>query len=117
VSKPKYQLNKGPTTKCPHCGGGTEIRTSREIDTLIRDVYFMCRDHDCGHQFVAQLTIKHSIVASNRPRVGLNLPMFEPNTPPKPANDDAVLVTPGVPANDVDDGDDGDADTTMTTPG
>jgi len=114
MKTPKYQLNKGPTTKCPHCGSGTEIRTSREIDTLIRDVYFMCRDVDCGHQFVAQLTIKHSIVASNRPRAGLNLPMYEANTPPKPANDDAVRIAPGLPANDVADA---DANTTMTTPG
>lgn len=99
----KYQLNRGAQMKCPHCGSNTTIRTSREIDTLSRDVYYDCRNAiDCGHQFVGQLTIKHSIVASQTPRAGLVLAVRPPVSPPKPANDDTVPAKRGVPANDTD---------------
>jgi DNA-directed RNA polymerase subunit RPC12/RpoP len=124
VTKPKkYQLNKGPVVKCPHCGSGTEIRSSREIDTLSRDVYYMCRDLDCGHQFVGQLTIKHSIVPSATPRAGVALPVYAqvPATAsrpaPLPANDDTVPTPIGVPANDDSDDTAAAGDTIMTTPG
>lgn len=114
----KYQLNRGAQTKCPHCGSNCQIRTSREIDTLSRDVYFMCRDVECGHQFVAQMTIKHSIVASRTPRAGLMLPLILPAPAlPKPANDDTAPGHRGVPANDDEGGDPAASDAIMTTPG
>ena len=103
---------------CPHCESRAEIRSSREIAPLMRDLYYRCINDDCGHYFVAQLAIKHSIVASRIANPAVRLKVIEtPSTLPLPANDDVPIATPAAPANDDQDGDHAASDAIMTTPG
>ena len=83
-------IDKGPNVLCPHCQSKTTIRGSREIAPLMRDIYYRCRDDlGCGHTFVAQLVVTHTIVASERPNPSVVLPFYvAPQARPRPANDD-----------------------------
>lgn len=94
-------IDKGPKVLCPHCHSKTAIRGSRETGPLIRDIYYRCRNEmSCGHTFVCQLVVSHTIVPSARPNPAIVLPMYvPPQAKPKPANDDTV---PPTPANDED---------------
>lgn len=92
-------IEKGPNVSCPHCKGKATIRGSREIAPLMRDIYYRCRDDlSCGHVFVAQLVISHTITPSARPNPSIVLPSYVvPQAKPKPANENAPI-----PANDQD---------------
>jgi hypothetical protein len=88
----------------------------------MRDLYYRCINDDCGHFFVAQLVIKHSIAPSRipNPRVVLAV-IATPATLPLPANDDVPALpgrsSPPQPANDDPGRDPAASDTVMTAPG
>lgn len=89
-----------PSIDCPHCGARALVRTSEAVTDLVRDVRLRCTNDDCGHIFVAQLSIVRTIVPSIRPNPAVLLPIANPNLValrPKPANDDTRT-----PANDTD---------------
>lgn len=87
---------KHVTIACPHCQGNCGISSSRGQTPLIRDIYYGCKNIECGHTFKAQLEIVQTISPSSNPDPRLRIPMAPPpvfkNRPLKPANDDAPLI-------------------------
>ena len=73
-------------TKCPHCRAQAKVRSSKVITPLYKELRFQCSDMECGHTFVASLTIDRTIVASARPNPTIRLPVGNPR-PTTPAND------------------------------
>ena len=65
------------TIVCPHCAGRCRTVTSRQLSTLVREIYFDCMNVDCGHRFVAQLGIVRTLVPSLMPSQGVSLPIVE----------------------------------------
>ncbi len=58
---------------------------------MVREIRLECTDGDCGHSFVAQLSVIRTIRPSRTPREGVKLPFANPNLvgpDSKPANDD-----------------------------
>ena len=78
------------TIRCPHCGSKVRTLTSRQLSTLVREIYFDCLDIiDCGHRFVAQLGIARTVVPSLKPAAGVSLPIVA-----RRPNDIVVQGTP-----------------------
>lgn len=65
------------TIACPHCQSRMRTITSRQLSTLVRDIYFDCMNVDCGHRCVAQLGIVRTLVASLIPNAQVSLPIVE----------------------------------------
>ncbi|OHC96407.1 MAG: hypothetical protein A2792_00225 [Sphingomonadales bacterium RIFCSPHIGHO2_01_FULL_65_20] len=59
--------------KCPACRGRSVIRDSEEVTPLVRDLYFICMNVDCGHTWKAQLGFVYSLSPSAIPH-DLDLP-------------------------------------------
>jgi predicted RNA-binding Zn-ribbon protein involved in translation (DUF1610 family) len=98
--KPPTAKNRIPSIHCPHCGARSLVRTSEQLTPLVRELRYRCDDDDCGHTFVAQLSVIRTIRPSAKPRPGIHLPIGNPAlgcTRPRHANDDARE-----PANDAD---------------
>lgn len=78
---------------CPHCQSSCGISSSRGQTPLIRDIYYACKNVECGHTFLAQLVIVKTISPSSNPDPRLRIPIAPPpifkNRPLRPANDDA----------------------------
>jgi hypothetical protein len=51
--------------------------TSRQLSTLVREIYFDCMNVDCGHRCVAQLGIVRTLVPSLIPNAQVSLPIVE----------------------------------------
>jgi hypothetical protein len=82
---------------CPHCSSQCGLRTSRVQSDISRELYYACRNVECGHTFKAQLAIICTLSPSSDPRPGINLPIAAVRLRRRPgaANDDKP-----VPAND-----------------
>lgn len=65
------------TIACPHCQSRMRTITSRQLSTLVRDIYFDCMNVDCGHRCVAQLGIVRTLVPSLIPNAQVSLPIVE----------------------------------------
>lgn len=63
--------------KCPHCKGKTNLRTSHEVNALMRELMFICLDPECGHTFVAYLEAARTLSPSAMPDPLVYLPMSE----------------------------------------
>lgn len=74
-------------TKCPHCRAPAKVRSSKELTPLFKELRLQCTDLECGHTFVASLTIDRTIAPSARPNPSIRLPIGHPR-PTTPANDD-----------------------------
>jgi hypothetical protein len=90
------------TIACPHCRSRMRTITSRQLSTLVREIYFDCMNVDCGHRCVAQLGIVRTLVPSLIPDGQVSLPIVERRandillpTTTQPAAGDA----PAAPAN------------------
>ena len=71
---------------CPHCDNPAQVRTSRSVTPLFREIYFQCDDFiECGHTFKASLSVMSTLNPSRRPRPGIRIPIGDVR---KPANDD-----------------------------
>ncbi len=66
----EYRLS---SIRCPHCDTGARIRSSRQITRTYREIYLQCDNMECGHTFVADLTIVRTIAPSATPRADVNL--------------------------------------------
>lgn len=75
------------TIACPHCQSRMRTITSRQLSTLVREIYFDCMNVDCSHRCVAQLGIVRTLVPSLIPNAQVSLPIVE-----RRAND--IVVTP-----------------------
>ncbi len=71
---------------CPHCDALAKVRDSVRITPLVKELRYQCSNFDCGHTFVATLSIVRTIVQSARPRASVKLPIGQPR-PRTPAND------------------------------
>ncbi|MFS1526251.1 ogr/Delta-like zinc finger family protein [Microbulbifer sp. 2304DJ12-6] len=60
---------------CPHCGAKARARTSQQITPLYREIYFQCTDVECGHTYVAALSVLHSLSLSAKPNPEVNIPL------------------------------------------
>ncbi|WP_018250801.1 ogr/Delta-like zinc finger family protein [Sphingomonas melonis] len=91
-----------PGIQCPHCTSKSIVRTSVQVTDLVRDLHMACDNIDCGHTFVAQLSIIRTIRPAAKPNPAVRLPFGEwRGAPAKPANDDSPpLEAPCSPAND-----------------
>jgi len=90
VSK-KKTLNRLPAITCAHCDAKSIVRTSTDVTNMVREIRLECTNGDCGHSFVAQLSVIRTIRPSRTPRDGIHLPFANPNLvgpDTKPANDD-----------------------------
>lgn len=72
---------------CPHCDGLAKVRDSVRITALVKELRYQCSNLECGHTFVATLSINRTIVQSAVPRQSIKLPIGQPR-PRTPANDD-----------------------------
>jgi hypothetical protein len=78
---------------CPHCQSPGIIRTSAPVTILVRDIYFLCTNPECGHSWKAQLSFLHTISQPATPRAGLDLPVspIRRSQPPQADNDSRAL--------------------------
>lgn len=72
--------------QCPHCLNLAQLRTSKVLTPLVKELRFQCMDVECGHTFVASLTIDRTICPSARPNPRIQLRMASPRVY-APAND------------------------------
>jgi hypothetical protein len=77
------------TMACPHCQSRMRTITSRQLSTLVREIYFDCMNVDCSHRCVAQLGIVRTLVPSLVPNTQVSLPIVE-----RRANDIVVASAP-----------------------
>lgn len=50
--------------ECPDCGNDAVIRKTNKKHREIADIYCSCKDVECGHTFVMNLTFSHTISPS-----------------------------------------------------
>lgn len=60
---------------CPHCQARAIARSSALITATCRTIYYRCDNDCCGHTFIAQLAIMHSVQPSMRPNPDIHLPL------------------------------------------
>lgn len=63
------------TIRCPHCDGRAITRSSRELSSTMREIYYLCLDPECGHAFVATLEIVRTLSPSAKPKSEVRLPI------------------------------------------
>lgn len=62
---------------CPHCTCRAQIRTSTQVTSTMREVYFLCTNLVCGHSWVATIEAVRTIAPSGIPNPHVNLPVSE----------------------------------------
>lgn len=87
-----------PAIACPHCQTRSIVRNSCDVYDLIRELRMTCENVDCGHVFVAQLSVIRTLRPSAQPNPKVQIPYGEwrgrpaiaanDDNPPLPANDD-----------------------------
>lgn len=77
-----------PGIACPHCDARAIARDSRQLDSLTRNIRFVCENPDCGHIFAAQIGIYRTLRQSAQPRAEVVKALPEGTWVPQPANDD-----------------------------
>lgn len=73
---------------CPHCDSRAEIRTSKTMSAITREIYFQCPNPECGHTWVSLLSAIRTIVPSRIPCPDVYIPLSEKTNP------SAALATP-----------------------
>lgn len=89
------------TMACPHCGSRMRTITSRQLSTLVREIYFDCMNVDCSHRCVAQLGIVRTLVPSLIPNADVSLPIVARRANDitvVPATSSATDTTPAPPS-------------------
>jgi hypothetical protein len=78
------------------------VRSSRQLTPTYKQFYFECRNVACGHSWLAELTVVHSITPSAMPRAGLHLRMGPTFAQMLRAAAEGAAGITGPPANDDD---------------
>lgn len=76
LSQPKQWKgsNKESTRlPCPHCKWPSVIRTSEQMSVLTRRAVYCCVNAECGHTFVANTEVSHTLSPSATPDPSVNL--------------------------------------------
>jgi hypothetical protein len=63
---------------CPHCKAAARVRSSRELSSLVREIYLRCTNDDCGHVFGGEIAITRTISPSACPDPSVFLPLTAP---------------------------------------
>ncbi len=71
---------------CPHCEALAKVRDSVRLTPLVKELRYQCSNLECGHTFVATLSIERTIVQSAKPNPRIKLPIGQPR-PRTPANE------------------------------
>lgn len=92
---PKRQSDNKPVLKnpirgnlrCVHCKTTCVVRTSEEVDIMLRDIAFQCPNPLCGFTFKASLIFEYGVSPSAQPDPNINVkmripPRQLPNEPP-----------------------------------
>ncbi|MBD59039.1 MAG: hypothetical protein CL808_02810 [Citromicrobium sp.] len=82
---------------CPHCDSKCRIRGGRALTRLAREVRVQCLNVECGHTFVGQFVITHTISQSACPRDGVDLRIAPPRRPIANDNPSAPSPPTGAP--------------------
>lgn len=61
--------------KCPHCGSKANIRSSRELSEISRELYYQCENVECGHTWRSLLSMIRTIVPSRTPNPKVFIPL------------------------------------------
>lgn len=96
------KLVRMPGIQCPHCKSRSIVRDSEQVTDLVRDMRMVCDNVDCGHVFIAQLSVVRTLRPAAQPNPAVRLPFGTWRAASgKPANDDTPpLEAPRAPAND-----------------
>jgi len=87
-------------SRCPHCDWIARVASRKSITATYDELFYECRNFDCGHRWKAALSFVHTLAPSATPKPGLDLPVYtRPAGPPRPANDPGGPEVPR-PAND-----------------
>lgn len=62
---------------CPHCEKKANIRTSKHITAITRELYYQCSNVNCGHTWVALISAIRTIVPSQTPNPKVYIPTSE----------------------------------------
>lgn len=62
---------------CPHCEQRSVIRSSRSLSLLSREMYYQCTNVECGHTWVALISIIRTIVPSQRANPKVYIPVSD----------------------------------------
>ena len=92
--RPGTRLAKDPVFAilCPHCDSKCRIRGSRRLTPLARETRVQCLNVECGHTFVGQFVITHTISPSACPRDDVDLRVARPRR--RVANDNPSSNVP-----------------------
>lgn len=60
---------------CPHCRTPGDRRSSREVTSTFREIYYVCRNPVCGHSWKASLTYDYGLSPSAIPDPAIDLPI------------------------------------------
>lgn len=52
--------------KCPECGARAVITSTNPIHPQLTEAYCACRDVNCGHTYVLQVSFKHTLSPSRK---------------------------------------------------
>ena len=63
--------------RCPHCKTRALARTSKEISPILRELYYVCPDPECGHTFVVHAEAVRTLSPSAKPDPLVYLPISE----------------------------------------
>lgn len=61
--------------RCPHCEWDVNVRDSRQITPLVRQITFACKNNDCGHIFIGLLEAITTLSPSAIPSPDIHLPL------------------------------------------
>lgn len=63
--------------KCPHCGGDSFVRSSKQMCDTVREATACCTNPNCMHSWVAQLVAVRTIAPSINPKPGVFIPLSQ----------------------------------------
>lgn len=62
-----HRNTRQPSCYCPHCKEAATARTSVQMSPMLREITYMCSNHECGHVFVAALEPIRTLSPSSMP--------------------------------------------------
>lgn len=65
-----------PGMYCPHCGHRAAARSSRTLSSLLKEIYYQCKNPACGFCWVSTLEAARALSPSGIPNPGVNLPLL-----------------------------------------
>ena len=79
--------------RCPHCKAKAQVRSSKEITPILREISYSCPDPECGHTFVVHAEAVRTLSPSAKPDPLVYLPMSEHTR--RAVTEQAAIAQPG----------------------